>query len=345
MNMIFKLCLLFQLTAILFKKTFEIEIQFKDTECRICTKEDLYFVRTVQFSLQDCVKECARRRQCKALNYLRRYPLCELLNSTDNSIASARKGECVYVTKDDIHVSGVPEICSQCTDLQACDWDTPQCVIEECPRIMSDGIVLQGNMNSVGNRIKYTCKQPEYEKMLRDEMYSTCHNDGLWEKPPRCELNVALWKNVSMSSQHNNDSSPKNGVDGRTYQYWITNASTSNSCFHTLGNESQPWWGVDLGAVFNIFLVRIFNRIDKDYAARARNVVLSLGNSSNSMMEVSYKGGQIKDVDEFILMPEVSAQFVKLSLNLTQEYTPNNQFNHPFHLCEVQVLGKKSTSS
>ncbi|XP_063412896.1 uncharacterized protein LOC134695539 [Mytilus trossulus] len=49
--------------------------------------------------------------------------------------------------------------------------------------------------------------------------------------------------------------------DGDTYQHYeITNVKVF--CSHTLVNQQEQWWAVDLGQTYNINSVTIYNRID-----------------------------------------------------------------------------------
>lgn len=58
-----------------------------------------------------------------------------------------------------------------------------------------------------------------------------------------------MGKRASVSSVYKNAYPASHGVDGN-----IT------SFFHT-DNESNPWWIVDLGSVFNIAEVHVYNRV------------------------------------------------------------------------------------
>lgn len=65
-------------------------------------------------------------------------------------------------------------------------------------------------------------------------------------------VNVAKGKRAYMSSNHTEPQDAGRGVD-----------DNMTSFFHT-GLDSNPWWYVDLGSVFEIIEVRVFNRISKD---------------------------------------------------------------------------------
>jgi F5/8 type C domain len=73
-----------------------------------------------------------------------------------------------------------------------------------------------------------------------------------------CYQNVALNKSATMSSTY--DGSPvitmaSNAVNGNT-------DGSSSSQISLSASESQPWWRVDLGNVYNVSLVDVWNRTD-----------------------------------------------------------------------------------
>ena len=75
----------------------------------------------------------------------------------------------------------------------------------------------------------------------------------------QAQVNVAVNKRASQSSLYtSNAGSPSNAVDGKTDGRW-----QSGSVTHTNGQgENNPWWTVDLGEVYEISKIRIWNRTD-----------------------------------------------------------------------------------
>jgi hypothetical protein len=72
--------------------------------------------------------------------------------------------------------------------------------------------------------------------------------------------NLALNKRATQSSNYTNTSGqPSKAVDGNTDGRW-----QSGSVTHTQGGQGQnnPWWSVDLGEVYEITQIRIWNRTD-----------------------------------------------------------------------------------
>ncbi|XP_053402701.1 uncharacterized protein LOC123542150 [Mercenaria mercenaria] len=112
------------------------------------------------------------------------------------------------------------------------------------------------------------------------------------------ERNVALGKQTTVSSVYNGFYGTK-GVDGNTNQ-----DHNKGSCFHTRPDTLNPWWRVDLGAMYHIVNVTLFNRIDSDCYIdgcnrRASNLRLSMGTSLESMNVVDTVPGQIEDIHTF----------------------------------------------
>lgn len=69
--------------------------------------------------------------------------------------------------------------------------------------------------------------------------------------------NVAFNRTVLMSSEHNPPyHDPKYAVDGK-----VVLDGEAAQCSHTQG-QYNPWIIVDLGAIYNVKYVTLFNRID-----------------------------------------------------------------------------------
>lgn len=84
--------------------------------------------------------------------------------------------------------------------------------------------------------------------------------------------NVAAFKPVSMSSEHNPPyHSPHYAVDGQ-----VKNTIYGNQCAHTV-NDPTPWLTIDLGNTFEVHYVTLFNRIEtlgkKDIFLEVKNVL------------------------------------------------------------------------
>jgi len=57
---------------------------------------------------------------------------------------------------------------------------------------------------------------------------------------------------------------------------------TGSLGFHTASNEQDPWWRVDLGQVFQLDRVVVYNRTDGKTAARTRHLGVSVANDATS---------------------------------------------------------------
>lgn len=68
--------------------------------------------------------------------------------------------------------------------------------------------------------------------------------------------NVALYKSAEISSEINPTWTADKGVDGATSQNMF-----DDTCFHT-NNETEPYFIVNLGSVYDISNIYIYNRQD-----------------------------------------------------------------------------------
>jgi hypothetical protein len=63
----------------------------------------------------------------------------------------------------------------------------------------------------------------------------------------------------------------------------------------------------------------------------AHDVLLQLGTTLDTMSNISFVEGQIKDIQDIILPLNTNARFIQLVRTREMGF---------FHLCEVEVLGK-----
>jgi hypothetical protein len=71
-------------------------------------------------------------------------------------------------------------------------------------------------------------------------------------------INLALRKTTWQSSTYHFGSDSYRAVDGNNDTDW-----NHSSCSQTAGNETSPWFAVDLGALANVYSVKLTNRFDK----------------------------------------------------------------------------------
>ena len=60
-------------------------------------------------------------------------------------------------------------------------------------------------------------------------------------------------------------------IDGNTNSNY-----NAGSCTHTK-TETNPWWRVNLGAVYEVYRVKIYNRMDNGFHIRLNNFEIRIG--------------------------------------------------------------------
>ncbi|XP_053397718.1 uncharacterized protein LOC123552222 [Mercenaria mercenaria] len=135
--------------------------------------------------------------------------------------------------------------------------------------------------------------------------------------------NVALHKSTEMSKEvvlKHKVLGSNLAVDGIKDQ-----TLSGGSCFFT-ADGNNPWWRVDLGDFFLIFIMRIYNRIDC-CSEKAHDLKLWFWNTPDDVHRLILEG-QISDIHN--MYTDIAARFLQLSLPESGD----------FHLCEVEVYGK-----
>lgn len=101
--------------------------------------------------------------------------------------------------------------------------------------------------------------------------------------------------------------------------------------------ENEPWWQVDLGDVYGVNLVEIYNRLDDvNVIGRASRLVIKMGLSESSLTEVHRRESEVPfggaDGNPYSFEPAIPipSRFVRIQL-LTRNY---------LHLDQVQIYGK-----
>ena len=91
--------------------------------------------------------------------------------------------------------------------------------------------------------------------------------------PATCQTNIALGKTVTMSSQYTSSNPsippapPENAVDGNTNGDWYV-----GGCASTV-QEANPWMQIDLGGLYTVTSMTIFNRVDGNIGKTKLNPV------------------------------------------------------------------------
>ena len=79
-----------------------------------------------------------------------------------------------------------------------------------------------------------------------------------------CAVNVAYGKTADISSRYS-DSQGRSGlacvaVNGRTSTIYKTVNQTDVNCVHSVSNDYEPWWQVDLGQNYSVSNITIYRR-------------------------------------------------------------------------------------
>lgn len=153
--------------------------------------------------------------------------------------------------------------------------------------------------------------------------------DAFNEKPCYVRSDIALGKPSKQSSTFNKFIA-KYAVDGNRGTDLI-----EDMCSHTAGGDTNPWWMVDLQAVYYIKTVRIFNRgMDKfgiDVSHKLQNVTVTVGETESAINTLCgfFPGpGTLSQIVVIDCPTSPIGKFVKIS-----KTTPG------LTICEVDVFG------
>ncbi|KAL4224625.1 hypothetical protein ACF0H5_015323 [Mactra antiquata] len=166
-------------------------IKFDISDFRKCLDTDKVSVvhMLVKPTLPSCVEHCVARGDCQAVNYRRRFKLCELLNDVKRTNVTiendALTGGCVSVYMDTVTNSVVDQGCS-CEGGQSCDIKTHSCSITECPVLTLENGEIDGNLYEVGSILRFHCHVYHTEKNGMNS--STCLTTGQWSYLPECQV-------------------------------------------------------------------------------------------------------------------------------------------------------------
>ncbi|KAL4224623.1 hypothetical protein ACF0H5_015321 [Mactra antiquata] len=166
-------------------------IKFDISDFRKCLDTDKVSVVhiLVKPTLPSCVEHCVARGDCQAVNYRRRFKLCELLNDVKRTNVTiendALTGGCVSVYMDTVTNSVVDQGCS-CEGGQSCDIKTHSCSITECPVLTLENGEMVGNLYEVGSILRFYCHVYHTEKNRMNS--STCLTTGQWSYLPECQV-------------------------------------------------------------------------------------------------------------------------------------------------------------
>nr|XP_034316371.1 neurogenic locus notch homolog protein 2-like [Crassostrea gigas] len=140
--------------------------------------------------------------------------------------------------------------------------------------------------------------------------------------------NIALGKPAKQSSTKS-DYSAAYAVDGNRG----TNVAV-DKCAHTDDGDRNPWWSVDLQAVYSITSIRILNRgvdINGDWSYRLRDVTVTVG----------LTGSNVNTPCGFFAGPGTASQLVVIDCPTLPQgrYVKISKITEYLTLCEVDVFG------
>ena len=82
-----------------------------------------------------------------------------------------------------------------------------------------------------------------------------------------CAVNVAYGKTADISSRYSDyqgESGPACvAVNGRTSTIYRTVSQNDVNCVHSVSNDYEPWWQVDLGQNYSVSSITIYRRGSK----------------------------------------------------------------------------------
>ncbi|XP_052694976.1 fucolectin-1-like [Crassostrea angulata] len=168
-------------------------------------------------------------------------------------------------------------------------------------------------------------------ELFENTTNKNCHNGALFGAQGPCEIilpNIALGKPATQSTTHT-EYIATYAVDGNRG----TNVGV-DKCAHTRGGDRNPWWSVDLQAVYTITSVRILNRgIDQygDMSFRLQDVTVTVGLTESD----------INTPCGFFAGPGTASQLVVIDCPTSTKgrFVKISKITEFLALCEVDVFG------
>ncbi|XP_052691246.1 uncharacterized protein LOC128169121 [Crassostrea angulata] len=312
-----------------------------------------------ELSFLDCVTECMMTPRCKSVNYFKGANFCES-NYENKTTAEKRYMESAgWVYSEKVHWPKPSlTVCSACVlrlvmrvaldiDLSFTIWlELVQTQPVKSARNVDTRDILKINSlnvfiifceDAIGihRRIHASCADG-YSQSGSGRLI--CQSNGEWKYDIVCEeaaSNLALNKPATQSSTFTRPEAGLNysanlAVDGNNGTDQVV-----DKCSHTEDGDTNPWWSVDLQAIYTIKSVRIFNRgIDKwgvDVSDRLQNVTVIVGQTESDVNTPCgfFAGpGTLSQLVVIDCQTSPQGRFVKISI-ITEHLT----------LCEVEVFG------
>lgn len=154
------------------------------------------------------------------------------------------------------------------------------------------------------------------------------------------QTNVAKGKTAKQSStKYDQNGAASNAVDGKTTGTW---AGSNNTITHT-NDQDDPWWEVDLGGVYDISKIEIWNRTDECCWNRLQNFYVMVSEnpiSANSTTQNQYDAGPhaftTSGHPSMILNSNKKGRYVRIFISGK---------NKVLSLAEVQVYAKPAAAT
>ncbi|XP_065921264.1 uncharacterized protein [Magallana gigas] len=239
-----------------------------------------------EISFLDCVTECLVTPRCKSVNYFKGANFCES-NYENKTTAETRYMESagwVYSEKEhwpkDLAgacLNSTCQISEKCRHKRYSEDKFFECVLSDCGIPDQNGIDLNTTRREdaigIHRRIHASCADGYSQS---GSGWLICQSNGEWKYDIVCTVlpNIALGKPAEQSSTYL-EYNASYAVDG--------NRGTNNvvdKCTNTADSDINPWWMVDLQAVYSIISVRILNRGKDQYADvsfRLQDVTVTVG--------------------------------------------------------------------
>ncbi|XP_052694408.1 uncharacterized protein LOC128172675 [Crassostrea angulata] len=301
-----------------------------------------------EISFLDCVTECLVTPRCKSVNYLKGANFCES-NYENKTTAETRYMESdgwVYSEKEhwpkDLAgacSNSTCQISEKCRHKKYSEDKFFECVLSDCGIPDKKGIDLskakREDAIGIHRRIHASCSDG-YAQSGSGRLI--CQSNGEWKYDIVCKeaaSNLALKKPATQSStftwpENRINYSANLAVDGNNGTDFVV-----DKCSCTEDGDTNPWWSVDLQAIYTIKSVRIFNRgMDEwgvDVSDRLRNVTVIVGltvSDINTPCGFFAGPGTLSQLVVIDCPTLPQGRFVKISI-ITEYLT----------LCEVEVFG------
>ena len=136
--------------------------------------------------------------------------------------------------------------------------------------------------------------------------------------------------NLALNRQTSQSSTTHGGVSSRAVDANTNGRYSQRSVTHTgSGGDQYPWWKVDLGAVYDLEQINIFNRTDGCCSNRLKRFRVQVLDANGKLIHSEYRHGSFSNSKSFDVSG-IKGRYVKIELKSNTD---------PLSLAEVQVMG------